>query len=161
MAQKLDTNFVELVRFVKDYGIYRWQQLSHTGLADVPVGKKQMVVDHYHVSHHRLTSGPVHMATLKLWALGARAVVARRSDQRNHRRPLVQNRQFGQIAAARNLRPLLHRCQSPQVRWAWQHTAMPGLLQAAQAQVTGTPLQQRHTRWQAQSGQQLGNIATK
>ena len=71
------------------------------------VGEEQMVVDHHHVGRHGLAPRLHHVAAAVLRAVAAEAVLARRGDQRDHRRALVEAFQLGQVAAAGVLRPLL------------------------------------------------------
>ena len=77
-AQKLQTGFVELVRFVKDHRLHGRQQLRHTGLAHRQVGKEKMVVDHHHVRCKRLAPRLIDMAGAKFRTLRAQAILARR-----------------------------------------------------------------------------------
>ena len=105
-TQELNARFNQLMCLVEDRGIHRGQEFSHAAVAQGHVGKEQMVVDDHQVGRHGLAPGLHHVAGAVLGALGAQAVLARGADQGDDRRPIVQAFDFGQVTAARALRPL-------------------------------------------------------
>ena len=89
-AEELHAGFDQLVRLVEHRRIDRRQQLGHAAVAQRHVGKEQVVVDDHQVGRHRVAPRLHHVAGAIRRALGAQAVVARRRDQRDHRRTVVQ-----------------------------------------------------------------------
>ena len=81
--QKIHAHVVELVRLIKHHRGCRRQQFGHARLAHLQVSKKQMVVDHHHISRHGSTARQVHMADTGLGAGPAQTVFPSRSDPGN------------------------------------------------------------------------------
>ncbi len=160
-AQELHTGFVELVRFIEDRDAHRRQQLGHTGFTHRQVGKKQVVVDHHHVGRHGLPAGQVHVAGAKARTWGAQAVFARGSHQRDHGRAFVQPGQFGQVAGARHLGPLLDPGQGAHGNAIGQISLLAGHLHAVQAEVAAPPLEQCRAHGKPQRFNQARQVAAE
>ena len=62
LTQKLYAGFIELMGFIEHHHPDTGQQLGHAALAHGQIRKKQMVVDHHHISRHGLFAGGIHMA---------------------------------------------------------------------------------------------------
>ena len=60
--QKLQSDGIDLVRFVEHHHTGAGKQLGHTRLADLQIGKKQVVVDHHHIGTQGSAAGCVDMA---------------------------------------------------------------------------------------------------
>ena len=107
-TQELNARFVKLVRFVKNRDAHGWQQLRHARLTHRQVSKKKMMVDDHHISRHGFAPSQIDVATAKLRALRAQAILTRRGYQWNKRRSFIQTMQFGQVTGLRRLCPLLN-----------------------------------------------------
>ena len=159
-AEELHAGLDQLVGLVEHGHVHRGQQLGHAAVAQRHVGEEQVVVHHHQVGGHRLAPRLHHVAGLELRAFAAQAVLARRGHQRDHRRAFVQAVEFGQVAAARGLRPGLdarqraHAPSGPASSAPWR-----ACLQALQAQVAGAALQQRQRHRQAQRIAQARQVA--
>jgi hypothetical protein len=148
--QKLHAGLVELVRLVEDRHAHRGQQLGHARFAHGQVGKEQVVIDDHHVGSQGLAPRQVDVAARNLGQVEPRQLSRVDGDQRDHRRALVQPRQFGQVAGAGDPRPSLDLGQGAYSGAVWQRGVLPRKLHAVQAQVAAPALEQRHAHRQAQ-----------
>ena len=74
--QKLQSDGIDLVRFVKYHHTGAGKQLGHARLADLQIGKKQVVVDHHHIGSQGGAAGCVDMALRHARACCTQAVLA-------------------------------------------------------------------------------------
>ena len=139
--------------------MHRRQQLGHAGFAHRQIGKKQMVVDHDHIRCQRVTPGHVDMALPEMLARAPQAVFARRGHQRNGRRALVQPFKLGQIARVRRLGKTFDASEDMQQGSVRAQHAVPGLLQAVQAEIAAPSFQQGKSQGQTEQLGQIRQIA--
>ena len=160
-TQKLHTRLIELMRLIKNGNTHAGQQLGHAGFAHGQIGKKQVMIDNYHISRHGLAPGQIHMTVAKLGALGTEAILAGRRYKGQQRRSLIKTSQLGQVAGFGRLRPLVNFGQNSQSTAICNAAVLPGQRDAVQANITGATLEQRGTNWYTQSLNQARQVATK
>ena len=159
--EKLHACLIDLVGFVKHHDPHRRQELGHTRFAHGQIGKKEMVVDDHDVCSQGLPPGQMHVAFPKPGALRTKAVLPCGRDQRHHRRPFVQARQFGKISGPGCLRPAFDLGEDAgHARLAARH-AVPSLLHPVQAQIARTTFQERHAQRQPKRLRHLRQITRK
>ena len=158
-AQKLQTGFVELVRFVEDHRLHGRQQLRHTGLAHRQVGKEKMVVDHHHIRGKRLAPRQVDVAGAKLRTWRTQAILARRRYMRQQGRALVQPGQLGQVSAFGGVRPLFDLGQNAGRGAIEQQRILPRQLHPVQAQIAASAFEQGAAYRQAKCLYKLRQVA--
>ena len=164
-AEKLHAGLDQLMGLVEHRRVDARKQFCDAAVAQRHVGEEQVVIDHHHVGGHRLAPCFHDVAGGKPRAVAAQAVLARRRDQRNHRRTLVEAVEFGKVAADGGLGPGFDACQrthgkaiGQQHRLPWRAT-LPSLIQAMQAQIAGAPLQQRQSHRHAEGRDQARQVA--
>ena len=101
LAKEQTRRFRQLMRFIKDDGIGRRQQLRHPAITQRHIGKKQMVIDHHHIRIQRVLARLHHKAFIEVFAIGAQAVITRGRDIRPHTRVLRHIRKIGFVATLR------------------------------------------------------------
>ena len=161
LSQELNAGLVELMGFIKNRDAHARKQLRHARLAHGEIGKKQMMVDDHHIGRQGFAPGQIDMTGAKTRTGRTQAILARRSDQRNHGRALVQTRQLGEIARAGRLSPHFDAPQHMRQRTLGHQGLAAGLLHAVKAQVAAAPLEQRGTHRHAQGLDQTRQIPAK
>ncbi|MFM2067995.1 MAG: hypothetical protein RLZZ584_2904 [Pseudomonadota bacterium] len=156
-AQELHTGFSELVGLVEHHRLDAGQQLGHAAVAQGQVGEIEVVVDDHDVGRHGLAPRQHDVALAELGAVTTQAVVARRGDQRDHGRTLVECIDLGQIAAHRGLGPLRDARQHANCSLVGELGLLACQLEAMQAQIGTATLEQgqacRHTQGCGQAWQ--------
>ena len=158
-AQEVQARLGQLMRLVEDRDLDAGQQLRDAAVAQDQVGEEQVMVDDDKIRLHRFAPRLHDVAFAVGRAIGAQAVVARRADDRDHRRALVQAVDLGEVAGVGAQRPALDARElrdRPSIR---QLRAVARLLQSVQAEVTPSPLQQRGAQRQGEGVEQPRQVA--
>ncbi len=148
-AQKGHAGVDQVMRLVEHHHVHCRQQFSHAGVAQLQVGKEQVMVDHHHVGGHRFTAGAHDMAGPEVGARRPQAVVARRGHQGQHGRAFIEAFDFREVAGRGCHGPPLDAGQRAHGHRRGTVTGAR-LLHAVEAQVAVAPLQQRRLHRRAQ-----------
>ena len=146
-AEELHAGLDQLVRLVEHRRIDGRQQLGDAAVAQRHVGEEQVVVDDHQVGRHRVAPRLHHVAVAVSRAIGAEAVVARRRDQRDHRRAVVEAVDLGQVAGAWwPAAQCSMRASARTAKRSGNAASARACCEPVQAQVAGAAFQQRQPR---------------
>ena len=143
LAKKQRRRIWQLVRLVKNHRIAGGQQLGHTLIAQHHIGKKQMVVDYYHLGIKRLAPRRQDEALLVIGTRLPEAVFARRRGISPGRRILGDFGQFAPVATGGCTRKMLYQPQVARRLARGQARLLEIVCQMIVADVIGAPLEQR------------------
>ncbi|TLD45113.1 MAG: hypothetical protein FAZ92_02649 [Accumulibacter sp.] len=151
----------QLVGLIEDHRVARRQEFCRTLVAQHHVGEEEVMVDHHHVCRQRLTAGGEDEAFLVLRTFLAQAIVARRGDQRPHRRILGNVDTFGLVAAARRAGKTGDALRPGGVLAREEAAIGERAREMMVAEVVGAPLEQGHLDRQTERLADRRNVARK